>query len=49
MVKRMYYFDWDENKNKINITKHGISFDEASTVFFYECALYVTAIENQIR
>ena len=39
MVKRMYYFDWDENKNKINITKHGISFDEASTVFFDECAI----------
>ena len=39
MVKRMYYFDWDENKNKKNITKHGISFDEASTVFFDECAI----------
>lgn len=26
-------FTWDENKNRINIKKHGISFEEASTVF----------------
>ena len=30
----MYYFDWDENKNRINLEKHGITFEEASTVFF---------------
>ena len=35
----MYYFDWDENKNKINLEKHGISFEEASTVFFDERAI----------
>ena len=35
----MYLFDWDENKNKINIDKHGISFDEASSVFLDERAL----------
>ena len=29
----MYYFDWDENKNRINLEKHGITFEEASTVF----------------
>ncbi len=33
------YFDWDENKNKINIQKHGISFEEAQTVFYDEQAL----------
>jgi uncharacterized DUF497 family protein len=27
-------FDWDVNKNKANINKHGISFQEAATVFF---------------
>jgi len=27
-------FEWDENKEKINIRKHGISFDEAALVFF---------------
>lgn len=27
-------FEWDENKNRINQKKHGISFDEARTVFY---------------
>ncbi len=35
----MYVFDWDENKNKINQEKHGIDFNEASTVFFDERAI----------
>ncbi len=26
-------FEWDENKNLINLHKHGISFEEAETVF----------------
>ena len=26
-------FVWDENKNRINIKKHKVSFDEAQTVF----------------
>ncbi|MFN9172317.1 MAG: BrnT family toxin, partial [Dolichospermum sp.] len=26
-------FEWDENKAQININKHGISFEEAKTVF----------------
>lgn len=26
-------FVWDKNKNRSNIKKHGISFEEASTVF----------------
>ncbi|MBE9052800.1 BrnT family toxin [Nostocales cyanobacterium LEGE 11386] len=29
----MARFQWDENKNKINIEKHGIDFNEASQVF----------------
>lgn len=32
-------FEWDENKNRINLQKHGISFDEAKTVFYDEDAL----------
>ena len=28
-------FEWDENKNKSNQTKHGISFDEAAEIFKY--------------
>ena len=26
-------FEWDKNKNQINIKKHGVSFDEAKAVF----------------
>jgi uncharacterized DUF497 family protein len=26
-------FEWDEQKNRLNIAKHQVSFDEAKTVF----------------
>ena len=26
-------FEWDEKKHRTNLSKHGISFDEASTIF----------------
>ena len=26
-------FDWDEQKAASNVTKHGVSFEEAATVF----------------
>lgn len=32
-------FEWDEAKNTINKKKHGISFEEAQTVFEDECAI----------
>ncbi|MCP4667131.1 MAG: BrnT family toxin [Deltaproteobacteria bacterium] len=32
-------FEWDERKQKTNLKKHGISFDEARTVFFDENAI----------
>ena len=35
----MNVFDWDENKNQINQRKHGVSFEEARTVFYDEQAL----------
>ena len=28
-------FEWDENKNQSNQSKHGISFDEAAEIFRY--------------
>lgn len=34
-------FEWDNNKNDINIKKHKISFEEASTVFYDEEALMI--------
>ncbi|MGI0120146.1 BrnT family toxin [Zooshikella sp. RANM57] len=33
-----YNFTWDERKNLINQSKHGVSFDEAKTVFFDDYA-----------
>ena len=27
-------FEWDEEKNRANLIKHGISFDDASQVFY---------------
>ncbi len=32
-------FEWDDKKEKTNIKKHGISFDEASTAFYDENAI----------
>jgi uncharacterized DUF497 family protein len=29
----MHKFEWDEDKNKSNLAKHGISFEEASAIF----------------
>jgi hypothetical protein len=26
-------FDWDDDKNALNVAKHGVDFDEAMTVF----------------
>ena len=33
------HFEWDDNKAQINIEKHGITFEEASTVFEDETAI----------
>lgn len=33
MDRQDIQFEWDEEKNKINIKKHGISFDTAMLVF----------------
>ena len=35
----MISFNWDENKNTTNQKKHGISFEEASSVFFDDNAI----------
>lgn len=32
-------FEWDENKNLINQKKHGISFDDARSVFYDDSAI----------
>lgn len=37
----MYKFDWDENKNLQNKTKHGISFEEATEAFYDNDSLLI--------
>ena len=32
-------FNWDDSKEKINIRKHGVSFDEAQSLFYDENAM----------
>jgi len=34
-------FEWDQGKAKSNQRKHGVSFDEAETVFYDEHALVI--------
>lgn len=42
----MIKFEWDENKNRINQKKHGISFAEAQTVFYDDEALIIDDPEH---
>ncbi len=34
-------FEWDEGKNSVNQRKHGVSFEEAASVFSDEHALFM--------
>ena len=33
-------FEWDEQKSKQNLSKHGLSFDDAETVFSGPCVTF---------
>lgn len=33
-------FTWDENKNRANLAKHGIAFEDATQAFFDPAALF---------
>lgn len=39
-------FEWDENKARINRKKHGVSFEEAETVFYDASALVIDDPEH---
>jgi uncharacterized DUF497 family protein len=39
-------FEWDENKNKVNLEKHAIDFRLASEVFSDEMAVETTRLVN---
>ena len=41
-------FVWDEEKNRKNIKKHSISFEEAATVFYDEAAIVFDDPEHSI-
>ena len=41
-------FEWDENKNTINKSKHNIAFEEAQTVFYDEMALVIDDPDHSI-
>ena len=36
------HFEWDESKASANVAKHGVSFDEAKTVFYDERARLIS-------
>jgi uncharacterized protein len=42
-------FQWDPNKNKTNIKKHKITFEEAKSVFFDENARVIQDPEHSIN
>lgn len=45
----MIRFEWDENKNDINKSKHRISFEEAQTVFYDDRALVIDDPEHSLK
>ena len=45
----MLHFEWDDRKNAQNRRKHGISFEEARTVFFDERALLIADPDHSER
>jgi hypothetical protein len=44
-----YVFDWDPEKAESNLRKHGVSFDEASTVFGDPLALLMTDPDHSAK
>jgi uncharacterized DUF497 family protein len=42
-------FEWDEEKSKGNIRKHGVSFDEAKTVFNDPFAMTIADPDHSLQ
>ena len=42
-------FEWDDKKNTSNMRKHGVSFEEAQTVFFDENAIEFDDPDHSIQ
>ena len=45
----MITFDWNTVKAAANLKKHGVSFEEAQTVFYDELAIQLYDEENCIQ
>ncbi len=39
------HFEWDDDKARTNLQKHGAGFDEASTIF--DDPLFITALDEE--
>jgi uncharacterized DUF497 family protein len=48
-IVRVGDFEWDEEKAKANLAKHGISFQEAMTVFLDELSVPLAEIAHPER
>lgn len=35
-------FEWDDNKDRINIAKHGLSFEQAKEIFSSQATLFIS-------
>ncbi len=46
---RKLIFEWDDKKNSSNVRKHGVSFEEAQTVFFDENAIEFDDPDHSIQ
>ncbi|HEY6463737.1 MAG TPA: BrnT family toxin [Polyangiaceae bacterium] len=42
-------FEWDDAKAAANLTKHGVSFEEAATVFADDSALFLEDLVHEER
>lgn len=45
----MLDFEWDGNKAQTNLAKHGVSFEEAATVFDDPCARVIADPDHSIE
>ena len=43
-----YIFEWDQQKARLNLRKHGVRFDEASTVFGDPLALLMPDPDHSV-
>ncbi len=42
-------FEWDESKNLVNISKHGLSFDQAKEIFAYDHTIIPSIYSEEKR